>query len=63
MSNIVSAVGAACRHEALGTVVSHWGGAGHLTHTVMAWPAWLTAAGCAWNATIPLVSLKIFVFR
>ena len=55
VSNIHSAAQSAVSHGALGMLVAHWSGVGHITHRCMAWPGLLVAAGLAWNSDISLV--------
>ena len=56
LGNIYNAVKAASRQGALGAVVCHWSGKGHMTHLPFAWPGFLLGAGLSWNTEIHWVS-------
>ena len=52
VSNVHSAVQAAISQGALGMVLSHWSGVGHITHQPFWWPGLITCAGLAWNSDV-----------
>ena len=56
VSNIYNAVQAAVSSGAVGVVVSHWSGIGHVTHYPMSLTGIITAAGLSWNSQISLVN-------